>query len=137
MKVSSIGNYNVGFSAAVAKKITSEDINRYYNAQIRPLEIQRDSLLQLDSFMDSDFVKNCMKKLPKEDELYIDCRNLDINDTHLLYNPANKKSMAKFESIPVDDAMEKVLHKTELKNGQLDVDGIAKWLSNLVDFLGK
>lgn len=134
MFVSSVNAYNVGFKAKVAKRTKREDIIAYYNNQIDAIKAKRDPLLQLDSFFSSKEVKQGLAKLPKEDELLVDCRNMDIADTHLLYSPANKESSRRVLSMPVEEGVNLVLYKVESKDGKLDTDALSKWFGRLIEF---
>lgn len=134
MQVSSRNCKNTSFGATVAKKVKREDIVTYYNNRIAAIKGKRDPLLQLDSFLKSKETKQSLSQLPKEDELFVDCRNMDIGDTHIIYNPANKESSRRILSVPAEDGVNIVLYKVEAKEGKLDVEGLSEWFNNLVSF---
>ena len=134
MLVSSVKSYNAGFKARVAKRVKREDILAYYNNQIDEIKGKRDHLLQLDSFFNSKEVKQELAKLPKEDEILIDCRSMDIGDAHILYSPANEESARKVQSVPVKEGLNIVFYKVKSKGGKLDTDALSKWFGRLIEF---
>ncbi|MBQ4123698.1 hypothetical protein IJD44_08290 [bacterium] len=138
MKVSSIGNqYTKAFGATLARKVTNEDINSYYNPQIAAIKAKRDPLLQLNDYLDSKPVQKALSKLPKEDELFVDCRDFDVNKTFLLYSPVDKDRFKKLETLPVPKAVNTVSYDIKMKDGQLDTESLSAWLNNLVKFFTK
>ena len=119
------------------KNPSKKDIARFYDKEVQDIVRQKEFVLELDSFIHSDKVKEKVEtKLPKKHLFEVDSNlifyghdDLSIIPPFLFYTPRNSKGEQIQDTIGFSH--------TQNDDGSVNKEGILNWIDELIEIFGK
>lgn len=131
------------------KSTTKKDLVESYNSQIRAMRIQREAAIELDTFMRSEKMKQCLNKLPNGDEIEMISKfsSLEVDENGetqfnpicLMYkfeDPKSRKMVEQAEFLGSNKADELSMCYVQKKDGSIDKQRILDYIISIGRFLG-